>query len=109
MGFSYLPSQMNSWSKWIFLSNPARAAFQSIVHNQISGRSYFCTPDELVPLPVSNATTLLYCPYISGDEYLRYLSIGTDYLWFDLIPMFGWLALLWFLWTLSMMKVWIRR
>jgi len=109
MGFSYLPSQMNEWSKWIYWSAPSRASFQSIVENQLAGLTYYCLPDELVTIPVAPNTTVLYCPFVTGEEYLSYLGIGLNYLWFDLISLFGWIAALLLLWTLSCFVVWIRR
>lgn len=109
MGFSYLPSEMNEWSKWVYWSSPGRAAFQSIVENQIAGLTYYCLPGQLVSIPVTPNTTVLYCPFVTGEEYLTYLGIGLNYLWYDLIPMFGWISLLVLLWTLSLYNVWINR
>jgi hypothetical protein len=104
---------MKDFSKWIYWASPARAAFQSIVFNQLSGQTYYCTPNELVGIPaIYNSTTnvtLPLCPFVTGNEYLNFLSIYPNYLWEDLISLFGWVLALIFIWNLTCKIIWVRR
>ncbi|KAL3421387.1 ABC transporter CDR4-like protein 3 [Phlyctema vagabunda] len=79
-GFAIPKPYILGWSKWIYYLDPLSYAFESLMVNEFSGRSYQCV--EFVPAGIAYAASVgeeVVCSAVGAKAGLNFVS-GDDYI-----------------------------
>ena len=77
-GFVIPPNNMLGWSRWIKYINPLGYGFESLMVNEFSGRTFPCSPAQLVPFYGDLANSICSVvgsikgeTFVRGDNYIN--------------------------------------
>ncbi|KEF60199.1 ATPase [Exophiala aquamarina CBS 119918] len=104
MGYEIRKPDMHPWFVWIYWINPLAYAFESLLANEFHGQIIPCAANNLVPSgPGYSDDSFAACTgvggaapgasFVTGDQYLSYLSYSHSHLWRNLGILWAWWAL----------------
>lgn len=104
IGYQIPKPEMHPWFVWIYWINPMSYGFESLLGNELKGRTIPCVNNNLVPNgPGYTNSAYQACAgvrgalpgatVVTGDQYLSSLSYSTSHIWRNVGILFAW----WFL------------